>query len=135
MACREAPAPPQELGRAPDRHVPRVRGEGRRGIRPIPIGRGLRVLAQALPTLKLANLPEILTYLDRDPNSLSIRNRKRDERYLMLVQLKHFDPRLWESYVGLLRSFVLWITPIRIVAIAGRIRRWVLRRLDAHSPR
>jgi len=84
---------------------------------------------------KLANLPEILTYLDRDPDSLSIRNRKRDERYLMLVQLKHFDPRFWESYVGLLRSFVLWITPIRIVAIAGRIRRWVLRRLDAHSPR
>ena len=77
---------------------------------------------------EVANLPEVLTHLDRDPESLSIKNRKRDERYMMLMQLKHFDPWLPESYIGLARSFLLWITPIGVTALLGSARRRILAR-------
>jgi glycosyltransferase involved in cell wall biosynthesis len=86
-----------------------------------------------------ANLPKVLTVLELDPNSISLSRRGQQLRTRLRIQLEHFDYRLPESYLGVLKSLALIVTPMSVAAKAkvvlfGRVHRVSSeRRLEDHS--
>ena len=70
---------------------------------------------------KGANLEETVVESDVNPHGLSVAKRSQQVRSRIRILLKYFDPRVPESYVGVLKNVILLVIPYRWV-------RWLKRR-------
>ncbi len=69
-----------------------------------------------------ANLPETVVRVRVSPKGISARHRRRQLLTRFLVQLRYFDPRLWESYAGVLATLGLLVLPSELIRAW---KRWV----------
>ena len=70
-----------------------------------------------------ANLNCPLTRTIITPNSISLGRRRMQILSRLRIKLRYFDPRIHESYVGVLRDIVLLMLPARFVLLWKR--RWL----------
>jgi len=63
----------------------------------------------------VANLVDIVINYEVNPSGISIQKRRRQVLSRMKVMIKYFDPRLKESYLGILKNLFLLIVPYPIV--------------------
>ncbi len=63
----------------------------------------------------VSNLDEVLVYKEINPNGISLSKRKTQLRSRMKIQGKYFNPLVLESYVGIVKSFILLVTPNKLV--------------------
>jgi hypothetical protein len=73
----------------------------------------------------VANLNETLTVAELGPSGISLSRRQRQLATRLRIQLRHFDPGLQESYLGLLQTVVLMLIPTVWIL---RLKRWLLAR-------
>jgi len=63
----------------------------------------------------VGNLNEVLTFKEISPYSISLTKRKKQLRSRLRIQLKYFDPALKESYIGVLKTLILYLTPYNLI--------------------
>jgi glycosyltransferase involved in cell wall biosynthesis len=68
-----------------------------------------------------ANLDEILTSVEANPDGISIRNHRQQIRSCLKVQWHNFAPRRIESYLGVMRTFAHFILPRRCLLPLKRL--------------
>lgn len=66
---------------------------------------------------QIRNLPEILVTAGYFKGSISMFNRNASLKSRLRLQLKYFDPLSIHSYLGVLQTFGLYITPYRFVSL------------------
>ncbi|HDR4870485.1 glycosyl transferase family 2 [Bacillus thuringiensis] len=64
---------------------------------------------------EVSNLDEVLICKEINPNSISLSRRKRQLYSRIKIQKKYFNPLVLESYVGLVKSFILLIAPNKLI--------------------
>lgn len=62
-----------------------------------------------------ANLPETVVRVRVSPKGISARHRRRQLLTRLAVQLRYFDPGLWESYAGVLATLGLLVLPAGLI--------------------
>ncbi len=77
---------------------------------------------RCVQSFETANLDAVLTRVEANPLGITIRNRRQQLRSSLKVQLHHFDPRLAESYVGVLRTLAHFVVPHRFLTFLKRRR-------------
>lgn len=63
----------------------------------------------------VANLAEFVIKNEVNPSGISIQHRRRQVISRVKIMVEYFDPRLKESYLGILKNLLLLIVPYRIV--------------------
>lgn len=71
---------------------------------------------------RVANLPEILVVTRFDPDGISMRKRRQQLWSKLRIQLAYFQPAEPLSYLGILKTFLLFCVPYRIVIRLKRLR-------------
>ncbi|GAB3676719.1 glycosyltransferase [Salinisphaera aquimarina] len=66
---------------------------------------------------EIRNLPETLVTAAYNPGSVSMSNRRISLMSRLKLQLKYFDPLFAHSYLGILQTLGLWLTPYRLVCM------------------
>lgn len=69
---------------------------------------------------KVANLPDRILEYEVRPGGISLKKRRRQILSRLKIMLHYFDPLVMESYLGLLKSTVLLITPYNWVVVAKK---------------
>lgn len=64
---------------------------------------------------EVSNLDEVLICKEINPNSISLSRRKRQLYSRIKIQRKYFNPLVLESYVGIVKSFILLIAPNKLI--------------------
>lgn len=63
----------------------------------------------------VANLAEFVIKCEINPSGISFQNRRRQVLSRIKVMIKYFDPRLKESYLGILKNLFLLVAPYPMV--------------------
>jgi len=63
----------------------------------------------------VSNLNEVLTRKEISPHSISLSRRKKQLQSRLHIQLKYFDPALKESYIGILKTLILYLAPYSLI--------------------
>jgi glycosyltransferase involved in cell wall biosynthesis len=63
----------------------------------------------------VSNLNEVLTRKEINPNSISLTKRKKQLYSRLRIQLKYFEPAFKESYIGILKTLILYLTPYSLI--------------------
>lgn len=61
------------------------------------------------------NLDEILTRKEINPKSISLSRRRVQLRSRLKIQIKYFNPKIIESYMGIFKTIVLYFIPNKLV--------------------
>lgn len=64
---------------------------------------------------EVSNLDEVLICKEINPNSISLSRRKRQLYSRIKIQKKYFKPLVLESYVGIIKSFILLVAPNKLI--------------------
>lgn len=70
---------------------------------------------------KVANLEDEVVSVYLNPQGISAKKRQQQILSRLKVMLHYFDPLIKESYIGIIKSLALLITPINLVRAAKRI--------------
>lgn len=71
---------------------------------------------------EIAMIGEVLMCCELNPAGISVQKRRRQSVSLLRVRLRYFDPRVLESYVGVLRGALAYALPLEMVnAIKGHL--------------
>jgi glycosyltransferase involved in cell wall biosynthesis len=72
----------------------------------------------------VAMIGEVLMRCELNPVGISVRKRRRQSASLLRVRLRYFNPRVVQSYVGVVRGAFAYVLPLELVnAIKGRLWR------------
>ncbi len=72
---------------------------------------------------KLENLPEVLVRAEYNIDGISISRRRQSLVSRLRLQWRFFEPRCLHSYLGVLQTALLFVAPIRLVALIKRALR------------
>ncbi|UOK60010.1 glycosyltransferase [Bacillus sp. OVS6] len=63
----------------------------------------------------VSNLDEVLVYKEINPKGISLSKRKTQLNSRIKIQRKYFNPLVLESYMGIVKSFILLISPNKLI--------------------
>ncbi|MGQ9736046.1 MAG: glycosyltransferase [Thermaceae bacterium] len=69
---------------------------------------------------KVANLPDYVVRCEVNPKGISLTKRRKQILGRLRVMLRHFDPRLKESWLGLIKNTLLLFAPVKLVQTLKR---------------
>lgn len=81
---------------------------------------------------ELGMIPELLTLVEHGLSGISVTRRRVQQRERLRLQLRYFDPRLWESWIGVLRTIAALVSPAELV---WALKHWTSRNQETLARR
>jgi glycosyltransferase involved in cell wall biosynthesis len=70
---------------------------------------------------KVANIPKVLVQTQLNPSGISLMRRPKQLRSKLRIQAKYFDPSELRSYIGIIKTLLLLVTPAAWILRLKRI--------------
>ncbi|NJO55010.1 MAG: glycosyltransferase [Rhodospirillales bacterium] len=90
-----------------------------------PICEDYEIVLRLAQIAKMANIPEYLMECELGAGGLSIRKRRTQQFSRLRLQVRHLQPLQRHSWLGIIRSLVLLISPTKLLHnIKGRLKKY-----------